>query len=145
MPQVRRHEESNGGHQPKWSSKPQNGDRRTSHKVHAVDIEESNADEDGERMQRDEGPEGDGRNEADAEGEAARMEMEAEVLLTHAARKRGEFNKNRGFGKNESTDDRDKRIAEMKSRMPCAACKAAGFTPVRPLARRPILPVEKER
>ena len=128
VPQVRRHEESNGGHQPKWISKPQNGDRRTSHKVHAVDIEESNVDEDGERMQRDEVSEGDGRNEEDAEGEAARMEMEAEVLLTHAARKRAEFNKNRGFGKNESTDDRDKRIAEMKSRMPCAACKAAGFT-----------------
>ena len=54
------------------------------------------------------------------------LELEAEVLLTAAARKRSEFNKNRGFGRSESPGTREKRIADMKSRMPCAACKAAG-------------------
>ena len=45
-------------------------------------------------------------------------ELEAEVMLTHAARRRSAAEKERGFGKPESAETREKRIAEMKKRMP---------------------------
>ena len=123
VPQVKRHEEAGQPQTNRWPPKNNHGSGKPAHKVHAVELEEP-ADGEAEKEAMGEERSEDG----DAEGEAARMEWEAEVLLTHAARKRSEFNKNRGFGKQESTDDREKRIAEMKQRMPCAACKAAGFT-----------------
>jgi len=56
------------------------------------------------------------------------LELEAEVLLTHAARKRAEISKNRGYNKPESQEARTQRIQNMKDRMPCAACQAVGVT-----------------
>lgn len=50
------------------------------------------------------------------------------MLLTHAARKRAEISKNRGYNKPESQEARTQRIQNMKDRMPCAACQAVGVT-----------------
>lgn len=68
----------------------------------------------------------DGLSDFPDEDDPEKLEQEAEVLLTHAARKRAEVTKNRGFAKKESDEERSARIKEMKERMPCAACKAAG-------------------
>ena len=66
------------------------------------------------------------------------LEEELHVLLTQAARKRAQVEKARGFssgngggkagGKGESAEARAKRIAELKQKMPCSACKANGKT-----------------
>ena len=56
------------------------------------------------------------------------LEGELEILLTQAARKRSEIEHARGFSKPESAQAREARIREMKSRMPCSACKAQGRT-----------------
>ena len=61
--------------------------------------------------------------EAEAVGDSAALEGELEVLLTQAARKRAQIEKSRGFAKQESATEREQRIREMKSRMPCSACK----------------------
>ncbi|CAE7567214.1 GIP, partial [Symbiodinium necroappetens] len=62
------------------------------------------------------------------EADPEELESELEVLLTQAARKRAEVEKARGFAKGESSQARESRIREMKSRMPCSACKAHGKT-----------------
>ena len=112
VPQVHRHDGDD--------RKPQGHDSRrgrspTPHKVHAV-LDDGGGDETAEV----------GTNEPSSELSAEDLEMEAEVLLTTAARKRSEFHKNRGFNRSESPQSRERRISEMKSRMPCSACKAAG-------------------
>ncbi|CAE7351286.1 MAL3P3.6 [Symbiodinium sp. CCMP2592] len=56
------------------------------------------------------------------------LEGELEVLLTQTARKRAEIERARGFSKPETGAAREARIKEMKSRMPCSACKANGRT-----------------
>eukprot|EP00439_Symbiodinium_sp_Y106_P032011 s3274_g3.t2 len=65
------------------------------------------------------------------------LEEELQVLLTQAAKKRAQVEKARGFnassggkgtGRNETPEARAKRIAELKQRMPCSACKANGKT-----------------
>ena len=83
------------------------------------------------------------KEEASQEDEAdmvpEMLEEELHVLLTQAARKRAQVERARGFsaaageggkggGKAESQDARAKRIAELKQRMPCSACKARGHT-----------------
>ena len=60
--------------------------------------------------------------------EQEELEGELEVLLTQAAKKRAEIEKARGFAKRESSQERDTRIKQMKSKMPCSACKANGKT-----------------
>lgn len=54
------------------------------------------------------------------------MENEAQILMTQAAKKRSFAMKNRGFQKQESSLEREQRIANMKKRMSCAACRAHG-------------------
>ena len=60
--------------------------------------------------------------------DADQLEGELEVLMTQAAKKRAQIEKARGFTKNESAEDRERRIKSMKERMPCSACKAHGKT-----------------
>ena len=62
------------------------------------------------------------------EGDTARLEAELEVLMTHAALKRAAIEQSRGFKTPESSEAREKRIKDMKARMPCSACKAHGHT-----------------
>ena len=101
----------------KWYGKQQRG----SHRVHAV------MKDDGEGHTKPD-EDGAGSSGSGMEGvEAEELEMEAEVLLTHAARKRAAADRNRGFAKQESSEDREKRIATMKT-MACAACKSHGIT-----------------
>lgn len=56
------------------------------------------------------------------------MERQAQVLMTQASKRRSQLEKTRGYSKTESRDQRESRIAEMKSRMCCSACKAHGVT-----------------
>ncbi|CAE7707379.1 RE1 [Symbiodinium sp. CCMP2592] len=72
-------------------------------------------------------PDPDGE-EADDQVGPEELEGELEVLLTQAARKRAEIERARGFSKPESATAREARIKEMKSKMPCSACKANGPT-----------------
>ena len=60
--------------------------------------------------------------------EAEQLEHQAQVLMTQAAKRRAGHEKARGFQKQEGQSERDARVAEMKSRMCCSACKAHGFT-----------------
>ncbi|CAE8713408.1 unnamed protein product [Polarella glacialis] len=62
----------------------------------------------------------------DTESEIGQLEHEAEILMTQASKKRAEADKARGFSKIEDPAARSKRIVEMKSRMPCSACKSKG-------------------
>ena len=48
--------------------------------------------------------------------------------MTHAAKKRAAIEQSRGFRTPESAEAREKRIKDMKARMPCSACKAHGHT-----------------
>ena len=50
------------------------------------------------------------------------------MLMTQAARRRADATRNRGFLQKETSDQRTKRIDEMKKRMACAACKSHGKT-----------------
>ena len=69
------------------------------------------------------------KNEMEDEGQDTdQLEGELEVLMTQAAKKRAQIEKARGFTKNESAEDRERRIKSMKERMPCSACKAHGKT-----------------
>jgi hypothetical protein len=62
--------------------------------------------------------------------EAGQLEVEAEILMTHAARKRAEAEKGRGFSQSsksrETPEERARRIEALKQKLPCSACKAAG-------------------
>ena len=62
------------------------------------------------------------------EGDTDRLEAELEVLMTHAARKRAAIEQARGFKTPETSEARERRIKDMKARMPCSACKAHGLT-----------------
>ena len=114
VPQVRK-EQDEKPEDVRWS-------RGKSHRVNAVMDDEDEGSEPG--AGRDAGGDGDQQEERVPED----LELEAEVLLTQAAKRRAEATKNRGFKKAESSADRDERIKELKSRMPCGACKAAGKT-----------------
>ena len=59
------------------------------------------------------------------------LEGELEVLLTQAACKRAEIERARGFSKPETSQAREARIKDVKSQMPCSACKADGRTTFR--------------
>lgn len=113
VPQVKRQEGEDHGTS-RWHPRP----KSSSNRVHAVDQDEEQPMEQA----------GDGGDPDSDEPDAEQLELEAEVLLTHAARKRAEANRNRGFAKRESSLERNKRISEMKKRMPCAACKSKGIT-----------------
>ena len=108
VPQVSREEES--------SSTPNNArmwKRGTPKQVHATM----------------EGEEGEDNDElAPEDGDTAQLEAELEVLMTHAAKKRAAIEQSRGFRAPESSEAREKRIKDMKARMPCSACKAHGHT-----------------
>ena len=69
------------------------------------------------------------------EMQAEALEEELQCLLTQAAKKRAQVERARGFssggggkGRNETPEARAKRIAELKKKMPCSACKAHGRT-----------------
>ena len=124
VPQVNKEEEHHGGgHQ---NSNGGNRQWRKAAKVHATTHEEEADDADFD----DAGASDDGQMPPEL------LEEELRVLLTQAARKRAQVEKARGFtsgsgkgnGKGESPDARAKRIAELKQRMPCSACKANGKT-----------------
>ena len=125
VPQVNKEEEQYGG---QASSHGGNRQWRKAAKVHAT-------------TQDDEMEEADLDNAAaseDGQMHPELLEEELHVLLTQAARKRAQVEKARGFasgsgngkggGKTESPEARTKRIAELKQRMPCSACKANGKT-----------------
>ena len=99
-----------------------NGKQGTSHRVNQVTDENEKVGEDPGEGIEDDGSIG-----------ASDLEQEAEVLITHAARKRAEVDKARGYstvpsksGSRETPDQRAKRIEELKKRLPCSACKAKG-------------------
>ena len=119
VPQVRRHDAEDSG---KRDQRPQQRGRSPggAHRVNAV-LEDEGVDV----MDEDGGSNGETYDDG---CQADELEMEAEVLLTAAARKRAQFTKGRGFEKSrsESPQARQRRIDDMKKRMPCAACKAAG-------------------
>ena len=120
VPQVRRHDLEDNTKKDHHAQVRGRSPGGRSHKVHAVLDEGEDEDDHGD---------GGGSDLEDHEGcPAEELEMEAEVLLTAAARKRAQFTKGRGFEKarSESPQSRQKRIDDMKKRMPCAACKAAG-------------------
>ncbi|CAE7318532.1 ATJ49, partial [Symbiodinium microadriaticum] len=68
--------------------------------------------------------------------EAEMLEEELQCLMTQAARKRAQIERARGYGavgsgkggRSETPEARTKRIAELKQKMPCSACKAHGKT-----------------
>ena len=64
----------------------------------------------------------------DQGAETDHLEGDLGVLLTHAAKKRAQIEKARGFTKNGTPEDTEKRIKSMKERVPCSACKAHGKT-----------------
>ena len=108
VPQVSKEEEN---HHPQPSSRMW---KRGTARVHATTEPE-------EAEEPEQPPE-------EEEGDTARLEAELEVLMTHAARKRAAIEQSRGFKTPESTEAREKRIKDMKARMPCSACKAHGLT-----------------
>ena len=108
VPQVSREEENSSSQNP-----PRMWKRGTPKQVHAT----LEGEEDGEA------------EELPAEdADTAQLEAELEVLMTHAAKKRAAIEQSRGFRAPESAEAREKRIKEMKARMPCSACKAHGQT-----------------
>ena len=108
VPQVSREEEASSGQPP-----PRLWKRGNPKQVHATL-------EDGEGQDAEEVPV--------EEDDTAQLEAELEVLMTHAAKKRAAIEQSRGFRAPESAEAREKRIKEMKARMPCSACKAHGQT-----------------
>ena len=120
VPQVRRQENDQQQDERKqhagYTRGRGNGTPRA-HKVHAV-LEDQAED----HLGSEHGDEDRFEDLSDADG----LELEAEVLLTAAARKRAEHSKNRGFDRSESPQARERRITDMKKRMPCAACRANG-------------------
>lgn len=115
VPQIKRQEEENQNGPGRWQSKGSyNRNNRPANKANAVDQGGEDGPVDGDDRDLVEDPD--------------QLELEAEVLLTHAARKRAEISKNRGYNKPESQEARTQRIQNMKDRMPCAACQAVGVT-----------------
>lgn len=110
VPQVHR----DGDRDRRWSRF--DADKSTN-KVHLTGQEGQREDDDGEEELQ---------AGADGQEDADQLEYEAEVLLTHAARKRAAAEKNRGFQKPETEADRSKRIENMKAKMACAACRSHG-------------------
>ena len=124
VPQVNKEEDGHSSHHGGGSSGNRQWRKHTA-KVHATAMEDqetrepSTGDDDEDQMV----PE--------------LLEEELQVLLTQAAKKRAQVEKARGFnassggkgtGRNETPEARAKRIAELKQRMPCSACKANGKT-----------------
>lgn len=120
VPQVRRqdgdHQQEERKQQAGYVRGRGNGTPRAN-KVHAV-LDEQDEDYGGSEHGEEDPLEG----MSEAEG----LELEAEVLLTAAARKRAEHSRNRGFNRSESPQARERRIADMKKRIPCAACRSNG-------------------
>ena len=121
VPQVHREDEAT------QSSAPANHRqwRKASAKVHAT-VEED--DEDREEAQDAE--------EGSTSPEVELLEEELQCLMTQAAKKRAQVERARGYGaagagkgsRQETPEARQKRISELKQRMPCSACKAHGKT-----------------
>jgi hypothetical protein len=125
VPQVRKNDEdaaAAGGSSShgRWGSN--NGrQNRNSYRVHAVEQEDETEEPD---------PNEPSENcDTEPHDEADELEKEAAILMTHAAKKRSEAMRNRGYARPESGEDREKRVKDMKARMPCcAACKSHGHT-----------------
>ena len=123
VPQVNKEDEHQGNHHSGGQHPRQ---WRKASKVHATTQEES----------EDTFQEGDGEEDPNPTPEL--LEEELQVLLTQAAKKRAQVEKARGFSssqgsgkggsRGETPEARAKRIAELKQRMPCSACKANGRT-----------------
>ncbi|CAE7476027.1 unnamed protein product [Symbiodinium microadriaticum] len=121
VPQVHREDETT------QSSAPANNRqwRKASAKVHAT-VEED--DEGREEIQDAE--------EGSASPEVEMLEEELQCLMTQAAKKRAQVERARGYGaagagkgsRQETPEARQRRIAELKQKMPCSACKAHGKT-----------------
>ncbi|CAE7631963.1 RE1 [Symbiodinium sp. CCMP2592] len=120
VPQVNKEDDgpstsSSGGNHRQW--------RRSPAKVHATT-------QDGDENM--EAPEGEEVEELPVEA----LEEELQVLMTQAAKKRAQVERARGYGappqkganRGETPEARERRIAELKRRMPCSACKANGRT-----------------
>lgn len=71
---------------------------------------------------------GDGGVPEDEEPDPEELERQARVLITQASKRRAQAEQARGFTKNETAEQRQARIASLKARMPCSACKANGRT-----------------
>ena len=113
VPKVKREDDTTSAPRPSFRQwKGKNGNPK---QVHATTEE----DEDAAAAQGEDQP-----DEVDPE----ELESELEVLLTQAARKRAKVERARGSAKGESSQARESRIKEMKSRMPCSACKSHGKT-----------------
>ena len=126
VPQVNKEDEHHGSGQ----QQPHSGNRqwRKAAKVHATTQDATAEDVDDDT----------GAGSEDGQVPPELLEEELHVLLTQAARKRAQVEKARGFSsgnsngkggsKGESAEARTKRIAELKQKMPCSACKANGKT-----------------
>ena len=91
-------------------------------KVNMVDEQDDGPLQDEEDSRQPEHAEGE--DEADIE----ELERQAQVLMTQASKRRAKVEQNRGFQRQETAEQRDARIKEMKNRMCCSACKAHGKT-----------------
>ncbi|CAE7552795.1 RE2 [Symbiodinium natans] len=118
VPQVHRAEEERSSAAPQVRQWKRGGPTSHPRQVHAT-LDDGELEEE---AQFEDAGEDQGSEDAD------KLEAELEVLMTQAARKRAQVEKARGFTKNEAPEEREKRIRDMKSRMPCSACKAHGKT-----------------
>lgn len=89
-------------------------------KVHMVDDD----DEDPAELQ----PQEEDEELMPAEADPEELERQAQVLITQASKRRAQVEQARGFGKVETPEQRKQRIAALKAKMPCSACKANGRT-----------------
>lgn len=78
---------------------------------------------------QDDGEEHEPNDEQESDTPPEEMELQAQIMMTEAARKRASIEKARGYSKpkpKENGDERQKRISQMKSNMACSACRAHG-------------------
>lgn len=123
MPTVKREsQDESSSSQPTTTGKKMFYSKKVINKVNMVDEQDETMPAGGEEEKTHE--QGDGEDEAEIE----EMERQAQVLMTQASRRRAKVEQNRGFQRQETADQREARIQEMKSRMCCSACKAHGKT-----------------
>ena len=119
VPQVSREDSSKGQSSSHVGKHARPSILKKDHKVNVVEEHGQDSDQPGEDEEQ--------REDAE-EDDPDRLEEQAQVLMTEAARRRAQNEKGRGLHRTETKEQREARVAEMKSRMPCSACKAHGFT-----------------
>lgn len=123
VPTVKREgQDESSSSQPTTTGKKMFYSKKVINKVNMVDEQDETMPDGGEEEKTHE------PGEVEDEAEIEEMERQAQVLMTQASRRRAKVEQNRGFQRQETADQREARIQEMKSRMCCSACKAHGKT-----------------